>query len=60
MDVFHAQSGTNRLVSGLFRGRTLVYSDLHHIVLKVSPKYVAEAGDGTILVSSHIDTVFSA
>lgn len=59
VDVFHAQSGTNRLVGGLFRGRTLVYSDLHHIVLKVSPKYVAEAGDSAILVSSHIDTVFS-
>ncbi|XP_048135040.1 endoplasmic reticulum metallopeptidase 1 isoform X2 [Rhodamnia argentea] len=59
VDAFHAQSGTNRLFSGLFRGRTLVYSDLHHIVLKVSPKYVAEAGDA-ILVSSHIDTVFSA
>ncbi|OWM70192.1 hypothetical protein CDL15_Pgr026042 [Punica granatum] len=59
VDFFHANSGANRLVSGLFQGRTLVYSDLNHVILRISPKYVDEAGDSTILVSSHIDTVFS-
>ncbi|KAK3011593.1 hypothetical protein RJ639_011428, partial [Escallonia herrerae] len=60
VDFFHANSGANRLVSGLFKGKTLVYSDLNHIVLRILPKYASEAGDNAILVSSHIDTVFTA
>ncbi|KAJ9553834.1 hypothetical protein OSB04_017879 [Centaurea solstitialis] len=59
VDLFHASSGANILVGGLFKGRTLVYSDLTHVVLRISPKYASEAGDSAILVSSHIDTVFS-
>ncbi|XP_076936281.1 uncharacterized protein LOC143603348 [Bidens hawaiensis] len=60
VDLFHASSGANILVNGLFKGKTLAYSDLKHIVLRISPKYVSEATDSAILVSSHIDTVYSA
>ncbi|KAK4706770.1 hypothetical protein R3W88_033679 [Solanum pinnatisectum] len=59
LDLFHAKSGANHMVGGLFKGKTLVYSDLNHIVLRISPKYAAEATENAILVSSHIDTVFS-
>ncbi|KAH7520932.1 hypothetical protein FEM48_Zijuj08G0198200 [Ziziphus jujuba var. spinosa] len=59
VELFNAKSGANHLFSGLFMGRTLVYSDLNHIVLRISPKYMSEAGKSAILVSSHIDTVFS-
>lgn len=60
IDFFHIKSGTNHLVSGLFNGKTLVYSDLHHVILRIMPKFAPEAGENAILVSSHIDTVFSA
>ncbi|XP_010253689.1 PREDICTED: endoplasmic reticulum metallopeptidase 1 isoform X2 [Nelumbo nucifera] len=59
VDIFHAKSGANRLVSGLFKGKTLLYSDLKHVVLRILPKYGSEAEENAILVSSHIDTVFS-
>ncbi|XP_058094474.1 uncharacterized protein LOC131240342 isoform X2 [Magnolia sinica] len=59
LDFFHAKSGANRLFSGLFKGKTLVYSDLKHVVLRILPKYLPEAEENAILVSSHIDTVFS-
>lgn len=59
MDLFHAKSGANSMVSGLFMGKTLVYSDLNHVVVRILPKYVSEAREHSILVSSHIDTVFS-
>lgn len=59
VDFFHANSGANRLVSGLFMGKTLVYSDLKHVIMRISPKYLSEAREQSILVSSHIDTVFS-
>lgn len=59
VDFFHAKSGANRMVSGLFAGKTLIYSDLYHIILRILPKYASEAEDNAILVSSHIDTVFS-
>lgn len=59
VEKFHAKSGANRLSRGLFRGKTLVYSDLYHVLLRVLPKYADEAEENTILVSSHIDTVFS-
>jgi len=59
VEFFRSKSGANRLVSGTFMGKTLVYSDLNHVVLRILPKYVSEAGENAILVSSHIDTVFS-
>jgi len=59
VDIFHAKSGANDLASGLLSGRTLVYSDLNYVVLRILPKYVSEAREESILVSSHIDTVFS-
>ncbi|KAK6270958.1 hypothetical protein POUND7_008056 [Theobroma cacao] len=59
VDFFHVNSGVIRLLTGLFVGRTIVYSDLNHIILRILPKYVPEAGENAILVSSHIDTVFS-
>lgn len=59
VDLFHAKIGANRLVKGLFKGKTLVYSDLKHVVLRILPKYLPEAEDSAVLVSSHIDTVFS-
>lgn len=60
VDFFRAKTGANRLVSGLFKGKTLVYSDLKHVVLRILPKFTSvEAADNAILVSSHIDTVFS-
>ncbi|GAB4854943.1 hypothetical protein Ancab_023532 [Ancistrocladus abbreviatus] len=59
VDHFHAMMGANRLRSGLFNGKTLIYADLNHVVLRISPKYLSEARENAILVSSHIDTVFS-
>ncbi|ESQ55900.1 hypothetical protein EUTSA_v10024352mg [Eutrema salsugineum] len=59
VDLFESKSGVNRLVGGLFKGKSLVYSDISHIVLRILPKYESDAGDNAILVSSHIDTVFS-
>lgn len=59
VDIFHSKSGANNLGSGLLSGRTLVYSDLNHVVVRILPKYVSEAREQSILVSSHIDTVFS-
>ena len=59
VDEFVAKTGANQMVSGLFKGKTLVYSDLSHIVVRVSPKYAADSVDNAVLVSSHIDTVFS-
>ena len=40
---FHAKSGANRMVSGLFVEKTLIYSDLYHIILRILPKYAYEA-----------------
>lgn len=59
VDFFHTKYGANRLVSGLFKGKTLVYSDLNHVAMRILPKYATEAGENAILVSSHIDTVFA-
>lgn len=60
VDFFHVKSGANIMVGGLFKGKTLVYSDLNHVVLRILPKYASEAEENAILVSSHIDTVFAA
>lgn len=59
VEMFHIKDGANRLNGGLFFGRTLIYADLNHIVLRITPKYESEAKHNSILVSSHIDTVFS-
>ncbi|XP_023879201.1 uncharacterized protein LOC111991643 [Quercus suber] len=47
------------MAGGLFMGKTLLYSDLNHVVLRILPKFESEAAQNAILVSSHIDTVFS-
>ncbi|KAH7662648.1 Zn-dependent exopeptidases protein [Dioscorea alata] len=60
VNLFHAKIGANRLSGGLFKGKTLIYSDLKHVLLRILPKYLPEAEDNAILISSHIDTVFSA
>jgi len=59
VDQFHVKSGANRLRSGLFMGRTGIYADLNHIIVRITPKFASEARENSILVSSHIDTVFS-
>ena len=56
---FVAKTGANQMKSGLFKGKTLMCSDLNHIVVRISPKYAADLVDNAVLVSSHIDTVFS-
>ena len=60
VDHFHARPGLNRLNAGLFKGKSLVYSGLKHVVVRVRPKYEDRPLDNAILVSSHIDTVYSA
>ncbi|KAF8702733.1 hypothetical protein HU200_032561 [Digitaria exilis] len=57
LELFHTDIGANRLSNGLFKGKTLLYSDLKHVLLRVVPKYMPEAEENLILVSSHIDTV---
>ena len=43
VDFFHAKSGANHMVSGLFFGKTLIYSDPYHIILQILLKYASEA-----------------
>ncbi|KAM3388372.1 hypothetical protein ACQJBY_010881 [Aegilops geniculata] len=57
LELFHTDIGANRLAGGLFKGKTLLYSDLKHVILRIVPKYLPEAEENLILVSSHIDTV---
>uniref|UniRef100_A0A453CHK0 Vacuolar membrane protease n=1 Tax=Aegilops tauschii subsp. strangulata TaxID=200361 RepID=A0A453CHK0_AEGTS len=57
VELFHTDIGANRLAGGLFKGKTLLYSDLKHVILRIVPKYLPEAEENLILVSSHIDTV---
>lgn len=59
VELFNAKSGANLMTGGLFSGRTLVYSDLDHVILRISPKYVSRARENAVLVSSHIDSIFS-
>ncbi|KAG9445596.1 hypothetical protein H6P81_011724 [Aristolochia fimbriata] len=59
VDFFHSKRGINTLAGGLFKGKTLVYSDLKHVIMRISPRNLIEAEENAILVSSHIDTVFS-
>jgi len=60
IDYFHSKPGANRLRGGLFKGRTMTYGNLKHVVMRITPKYSSEAENNAILVSSHIDTVFSS
>jgi hypothetical protein len=57
LELFHTDIGANRMAGGLFNGKTMLYSNLKHVILRVVPKYLPEAEDNLILVSSHIDTV---
>ncbi|KAM4094253.1 hypothetical protein ACJW30_06G182200 [Castanea mollissima] len=59
VEAVHVRSGANQMAGGLFMGKTLLYSDLNHVVLRILPKFESEAAQNAILVSSHIDTVFS-
>ncbi|PON50933.1 Peptidase M [Trema orientale] len=59
VEFFNVKTGANLMNGGLFNGRTLVYSDLDHVILRILPKYVSRAKENAVLVSSHIDTVFS-
>lgn len=68
VDFFSPESGLNRPATSRYEGKSLVYSDLHHVVLRISPKSVsssskedvADDNRSAILVSAHVDTVFSA
>ncbi|KAM3298938.1 hypothetical protein ACQJBY_040436 [Aegilops geniculata] len=59
LELFHTDIGANRLAGGLFKGKTILYSDLKHVILRFVPKYLSEAEENLILVSSHIDTIFT-
>lgn len=60
VDFFHAKPGVTSLVGGLFEGKSLVYANLKHVVVRVKPASVSGAEKNSVLVSSHIDTVISA
>ncbi|KAI5081712.1 hypothetical protein GOP47_0001455 [Adiantum capillus-veneris] len=60
IDLFHTKPGAMSLVGGLFKGKTLVYSNLKHIVVRVKPSSVPEAEKNSVLISSHIDTVITS
>lgn len=60
VDLFHSETAANCLSKGLFKGKTLIYSDMKHVVLRILPKYLPEVEENAILVSSHIDTVISS
>lgn len=60
IDLFHAKPGAMSLEGGLFKGRTLVYTNLKHIVVRVKPASVPEAEKHSLLISSHIDTVITS
>nr|GMD35325.1 endoplasmic reticulum metallopeptidase 1 isoform X1 [Ipomoea batatas]GMD37040.1 endoplasmic reticulum metallopeptidase 1 isoform X1 [Ipomoea batatas]GME21127.1 endoplasmic reticulum metallopeptidase 1 isoform X1 [Ipomoea batatas] len=62
---FHANTGVNTLSGGSYYGKTLVYSDMKHVLIRISSKSAAtklRSGeeDNAILVSAHVDTVFAA
>ncbi|KAL2653871.1 hypothetical protein R1flu_021999 [Riccia fluitans] len=60
VEIFAPNAGVERLAGGLFFGKTLVYTNLKHIVVRVSPSDYVEAKDFSVLVSSHIDTVITS
>ncbi len=57
VDYFYSQPGLLRLTGALFNGKTIVYSGLKHVVVRIGPKYDESASLNSILVSSHIDSV---
>ncbi|KAL3685909.1 hypothetical protein R1sor_003931 [Riccia sorocarpa] len=60
LEIFTPNPGFERLREGVFFGKTLVYANLKHIVVRVSPSNSVEAKDFSLLVSSHIDTVITS
>nr|GMD30213.1 endoplasmic reticulum metallopeptidase 1-like [Ipomoea batatas] len=64
VECFHANTGVNTLSGGSYYGKTLVYSDMKHILIRISSKSAASklrsGEDNAILVSAHVDTVFAA
>nr|GMD32100.1 endoplasmic reticulum metallopeptidase 1 isoform X1 [Ipomoea batatas] len=65
VECFHANTGVNTLSGGSYYGKTLVYSDMKHVLIRISSKSAAtklRSGeeDNAILVSAHVDTVFAA
>lgn len=60
IDFFHAKPGVTNLAGGLFKGKSLIYANLKHIVVRVKPASVPGAEKNSLLVSSHIDTVITA
>uniref|UniRef100_A0A803MY35 Uncharacterized protein n=1 Tax=Chenopodium quinoa TaxID=63459 RepID=A0A803MY35_CHEQI len=59
VEEFYVKEGANHLNGSLFVGKTLIYANLNHIILRITPKYESEAKENSVLVSSHIDTVYS-
>jgi hypothetical protein len=60
VDRFQTAPGIIELKGGLFKGKSLVYSGLEYVVVRVHPKYDDDALKNAILVSSHVDTVITA
>ena len=60
VDRFKISSGLVKLNTGLFKGKSLVYSGLEHVVVRLHPKYDDYALENALLVSSHVDTVITA
>ncbi|CAM6102745.1 unnamed protein product [Calypogeia fissa] len=60
VDLFEPGPGLNRLVGGLFYGKSLVYANLRHLVVRISPSDFYKSKENTILISSHIDTVITS
>nr|GLL34973.1 endoplasmic reticulum metallopeptidase 1-like [Ipomoea trifida] len=65
VECFHANTGVNTLSGGSYYGKTLVYSDMKHVLIRISSNSAAtklRSGeeDNAILVSAHVDTVFAA
>ncbi|XP_019198438.1 PREDICTED: endoplasmic reticulum metallopeptidase 1-like [Ipomoea nil] len=65
VECFHANTGVNTLSGGSYYGKTLVYSDMKHVLIRISSKSAASKlrsgeEDNAILVSAHVDTVFAA
>ena len=59
VDFFHSRPGVSSLVGGIFKGKTLVYSNLKHVIVRVKPASVVGVEKNTILVSAHIETMIS-
>ncbi|CAM6082858.1 unnamed protein product [Calypogeia fissa] len=60
VDLFEPGPGLNRLVGGLFYGKSLVYANLRHLVVRISPSDFYKSKENAILISSHIDTVITS